>query len=98
MGVSQPTADEQRELSLALPQAVELEKLGMWHPEKFQLDDWREDLMEPDTQPARPVAPAGSLHDARLQQVPAPSLLLVRALLFIVLGTGVGAAVVLLVT
>ncbi|KAL4441508.1 hypothetical protein ABPG77_002012 [Micractinium sp. CCAP 211/92] len=78
--------------------AVELEKLGMWHPEKFQLDDWREDLMEPNTQPAPPVAPVGSLHDTWLQQVPAPSLLLVRALLFIVLGTGVGAAVVLLAT
>ncbi|KAL4441509.1 hypothetical protein ABPG77_002013 [Micractinium sp. CCAP 211/92] len=78
--------------------AVELEKLGMWHPEKFQLDDWREDLMEPDTQPARPVAPVGSLHNTRLQQAQAPSLLLVRALLFIVLGTDVGAAVVLLAT
>lgn len=72
-----------------------LNELGMWHPDLFELEDWRPDLMVAD--PQQMPAP-GSLHEAHLQQLPPPSLLLVQALLFVVLGTCVGAAVVLLVT
>lgn len=68
-----------------------LDELGMWHPDKFALDDWRPELMAQDEPPAPPS-------EQHLQRLSAPGWPLAQGLLLVALGATMGAAGVILAT